>query len=136
ITMVFNLFDTDEDGQITANELTAVLRNLGFRPSEHEVGAILKEGDEDGNGTLDLSEFISMMARIEKVDREEKKKEKEKEEAEKEEEESKAERKKNKRKREKESLSDKEEDKKKKARSASPKRKRATTPTPKTKRES
>lgn len=42
VEMVFQLFDKDKDGNITAEELNSVLRALGFRPTLHEVGAILK----------------------------------------------------------------------------------------------
>eukprot|EP01087_Luapelamoeba_hula_P008019 TRINITY_DN1994_c0_g1_i1.p1 TRINITY_DN1994_c0_g1~~TRINITY_DN1994_c0_g1_i1.p1 ORF type:complete len:649 (+),score=191.02 TRINITY_DN1994_c0_g1_i1:136-2082(+) len=67
IEMVFNLFDENKDGHISVDELGAVLRNLGFRPTVRQVGAIMREGDEDGNGTLELDEFVRMMARLRKL---------------------------------------------------------------------
>lgn len=57
----FSLFHKDRNGRITANELGTVLRLLGENPTEAELKDIIN--DADGNGTIDFSEFLTMMAR-------------------------------------------------------------------------
>jgi hypothetical protein len=64
LTMVFNMADIDKDGRLDIFELEAVLRNLGFRPTIQEVSQILREGDTDNSGTLELNEFLALMARV------------------------------------------------------------------------
>ncbi|XP_055637087.1 calmodulin-alpha-like isoform X1 [Toxorhynchites rutilus septentrionalis] len=59
----FKLFDKDGDGTITTMELGAVMRSLGQRPTEAELQDIILEIDADGNGTVDFSEFLTLMAR-------------------------------------------------------------------------
>ncbi|XP_050387418.1 calmodulin-like [Argentina anserina] len=59
----FSLLDKDGDGSITTNELGTAMRSLGLKPSEEELEAMINEVDVDGNGTIDLQEFLSLMAR-------------------------------------------------------------------------
>ena len=59
----FSLFDKDKDGTITSRELGTVMRSLGQNPTEAELRDMVKEVDADGNGTIDFSEFLTMMAR-------------------------------------------------------------------------
>lgn len=58
----FNLFDKDGDGRITTVELGVVMRSLGQKPTENELKDMIHEVDIDGNGTIDFSEFLTMMA--------------------------------------------------------------------------
>ena len=44
----FGLFDRDNSGSITVNELRAVLRSLGKNPTESELKEMIREVDEDG----------------------------------------------------------------------------------------
>merc|ERR1712187_1078401 len=59
----FSLFDKDGDGTITTKELGTVMRSLGQNPTEAELADMVNEVDADGNGTIDFSEFLTMMAR-------------------------------------------------------------------------
>merc|ERR1712227_623376 len=59
----FVLFDKDGDGTITTKELATVMRSLGQNPTEAELQDMINEVDEDGNGTIEFDEFLSLMAR-------------------------------------------------------------------------
>ena len=45
----FSLFDKDGDGSIAAKEVGAVLRSLGYNPSEDEIAQLVDEIDSEGN---------------------------------------------------------------------------------------
>ncbi|KAF8154579.1 anthrax edema factor in complex with calmodulin and pyrophosphate [Crassisporium funariophilum] len=59
----FSLFDKDNDGTITSNELGTVMRSLGKTPTDSEIQEMIKEVDQDRNGTIEFAEFIEMMGR-------------------------------------------------------------------------
>ena len=59
----FKVFDSDDDGSITVKELGKVMRELGLSPTDVELQDMVNEVDADGNGDIDLPEFISLMAR-------------------------------------------------------------------------
>ncbi|CAI9729746.1 squidulin-like [Octopus vulgaris] len=63
IKEAFQMFDIDHDGQITSNELKAVMKSLGQTPSEQDLEEMIREVDTDGNGTIEYPEFVEMMAR-------------------------------------------------------------------------
>ena len=58
----FDLFDKDKDGRITTGELGTVMRSLGQDPTDTELRDMVNEIDIDGNGTIEFSEFVAMMA--------------------------------------------------------------------------
>ncbi|MBA0686499.1 hypothetical protein Goari_014098 [Gossypium aridum] len=56
---VFNKFDKNGDGKICRDELKSTLSALGFSFSSDEVDLIMLEMDKDGNGYIDVEEFIA-----------------------------------------------------------------------------
>ncbi|KAB2014640.1 hypothetical protein ES319_D09G240500v1 [Gossypium barbadense] len=72
----FNFFDKDGDGCITVEELATVIKSLDQNPSEEELQDMINEVDADGNGTIEFSEFLNLMARkMQETDAEEELKE-------------------------------------------------------------
>ena len=57
------MFDKDDDGSITVVELGEVMGKLNMNPTDAELTDMVNEVDTDGNGDIDLPEFISLMAR-------------------------------------------------------------------------
>lgn len=58
----FVLFDKNQDGMITKEELGAVLRALGQRPTMSEVQALIHSVDLDQSGTIDFEEFVKIFS--------------------------------------------------------------------------
>lgn len=54
---VYDEFDLNKDGHITASELKNVLKKLGQNPSDEEVQEFIKACDTDKNGTIEFNEF-------------------------------------------------------------------------------
>ena len=52
----FRKLDVNNDGFITADELTRILTRRGEKMTEEEVHKIINEADENGDGKLDYSE--------------------------------------------------------------------------------
>ncbi|KAM3326619.1 calmodulin-like protein 8 [Capsicum chacoense] len=72
----FNLFDKDGDGCISVEELATVIRSLDQNPTEEELQEMINEVDVDGNGTIEFTEFLNLMAKkIKEIDAEEELKE-------------------------------------------------------------
>ncbi|KAF3627290.1 Calmodulin-3 [Capsicum annuum] len=72
----FNLFDKDGDGCISVEELATVIRSLDQNPTEEELQEMINEVDVDGNGTIEFTEFLNLMAKkIKETDGEEELKE-------------------------------------------------------------
>lgn len=62
---IFKMYDRDNTGNISNRALKFLLRGLGDNVNEEEVDLVLKDMDEDGNGTIDFQEFLLYM--LEKV---------------------------------------------------------------------
>merc|ERR1712005_61023 len=61
IREAFNLFDNDQSGAIDVRELKAAMRALGFEVKNEELKKMVSDVDNDGNGTIEFSEFLQMM---------------------------------------------------------------------------
>jgi Ca2+-binding EF-hand superfamily protein/protein-L-isoaspartate O-methyltransferase len=59
---VFNLFDTNNDGSLSRQEIANAMRTLGLNPTEEELEAIFIKVDADLSGTLEFPEFIEWVA--------------------------------------------------------------------------
>lgn len=54
---VAQILDHDGNGYISADELRAIMSNLGEELSEEEINEIVQEADIDGDGQIDYEEF-------------------------------------------------------------------------------
>merc|ERR1712226_1781548 len=61
IREAFSLFDGDASGAIDVRELKATMRALGFEVKNDELKKMITDVDNDGNGTIEFSEFLGMM---------------------------------------------------------------------------
>ncbi|XVF80856.1 hypothetical protein PTKIN_Ptkin15bG0109100 [Pterospermum kingtungense] len=57
----FKVFDRDQDGFISANELRQVMMNLGERVTVEEAEQMIREADLDGDGLVSYEEFARIM---------------------------------------------------------------------------
>ncbi|KAK0724334.1 hypothetical protein B0H67DRAFT_598011 [Lasiosphaeris hirsuta] len=59
---VFDVFDKDNTGDITAEELGAVMKELGLNPSEAELQDLVNEADVNKDGVICFDEFLNLMS--------------------------------------------------------------------------
>ena len=57
----FRVFDEDDSGTITADELRTTMGRLGVKLSDLEVEDMIEECDTDGDGEISYPEFAHMM---------------------------------------------------------------------------
>jgi len=62
LTEAFALFDKDGNQKISTKELGVVMKSLGLSPSEKELLDMVNEVDADNSGTIELTEFLQLMA--------------------------------------------------------------------------
>ncbi|KAL4582439.1 hypothetical protein LXL04_006988 [Taraxacum kok-saghyz] len=58
VEKIFKKFDVNGDGKISTSELGSILSALGTVTPEEELKVVMKEIDTDGDGFIDLNEFI------------------------------------------------------------------------------
>jgi len=58
---MFSHYDKDKSGSIDANELKALLAELGRQTSDELMVTLMKELDKDGNGLVEFPEFLHGM---------------------------------------------------------------------------
>ncbi|KAK9115918.1 hypothetical protein Sjap_014865 [Stephania japonica] len=63
LASVFNQFDANKDGKISASELSEVLRAIGTAASPEDLRQMMEEMDRDGDGYIDLAEFEEFQRR-------------------------------------------------------------------------
>ncbi|KAK4101227.1 EF-hand [Parathielavia hyrcaniae] len=59
---VFEIFDKDGTGDITAAELGQVMRELGLKPSDDELRDLVNEADLNSDGVISFDEFLALMS--------------------------------------------------------------------------
>ncbi|XP_039144986.1 calmodulin-like [Dioscorea cayenensis subsp. rotundata] len=57
----FKIFDKDQNGLISADELRSVMANLGEKLTDEEVNEMIREADIDGDGQVNYEEFVRIM---------------------------------------------------------------------------
>lgn len=62
-TEIFNLFDEDGSGEITVEELAKMMEALGRTMTEDQLKAMVATVDTDGTGSIEIDEFLMIMAR-------------------------------------------------------------------------
>jgi Ca2+-binding EF-hand superfamily protein len=68
----FELFDKDQDGCITIDELATLMKALNLPATDQEIQNMKSEVDVDQNGNIEYKEYISLIARrVRDVDLEE-----------------------------------------------------------------
>ncbi|TFK60939.1 EF-hand, partial [Pluteus cervinus] len=62
IKAAFQVLDRDGDGMISKEELRLELKRIDQEATEQELNDMMKEADGDGDGYLNLEEFIKIMS--------------------------------------------------------------------------
>ena len=60
---VFKMFDKDKRGEISANDITKIVKKYGYLISRNEAERMIEEIDPFGDGYLDFEEFVILMER-------------------------------------------------------------------------
>ena len=61
LRMAFKLFDEDDNGLISAEELRKVLASLQMDYSDAEIDKMVEEADLDGDGFISYNEFVLLI---------------------------------------------------------------------------
>lgn len=59
----FKIFDSNEDGFISALELKTVMTNLGEKLTDEEIDDMIREADFDKDGVINYDEFVYMITK-------------------------------------------------------------------------
>ena len=58
----FQIFDKDGSGTVSAQELKEVLKKFDVDISDETLDGMIKEADQDGDGSINYTEFIKIMS--------------------------------------------------------------------------
>jgi len=61
VKAAFRKFDKNNDGGLSKSELARMMYSTGYSYTDTEIDAIMNLGDKDGDGEIDLEEFLIMM---------------------------------------------------------------------------
>merc|ERR1712126_759381 len=64
----FKLFDRDKDGRVTREEIVDLIESLEGDSNCPHVQELLKASDENGNGSVDLSQFMALWTAFKEYD--------------------------------------------------------------------
>ena len=59
----FYLFEHDQSGGINIKGLAKAMNSLGLKPTKDELQRMINDVDIDRNGTIDFTEFLTMMVK-------------------------------------------------------------------------
>ena len=58
---LYRVFDKNNDGLISSDELRHVMTSLGEKLSDEEVDDMIREADSDNDGQVNYQEFVSIL---------------------------------------------------------------------------
>ncbi len=61
IVAAFRVFDRNNDGHISGDEIRHIMGNLGEKITKEEVDEMMREAKADGDGKLKYEQFVTMM---------------------------------------------------------------------------
>ncbi|KAM7256815.1 hypothetical protein ACFE04_012556 [Oxalis oulophora] len=64
---MFNMMDTDQNGDLSFDELKLGLQSIGHPVPDPEVHMLMEAADTDGNGTLSCDEFVTMSVHLKRI---------------------------------------------------------------------
>ena len=64
IRKAFRVLDKDRSGYITVKELKDIMMKMGEKLTEKEVREMIDEADTNGDGRIDIDEFVDMMMSV------------------------------------------------------------------------
>lgn len=73
----FKMFDKDNSGSISQNELKSTIKQMGFQCDDQQIDSLMKKLDADNSGTINFNEFLDLISSFtdedEKLDSEQQK---------------------------------------------------------------